>query len=968
VNDTPPSLIEVQLPVSSLSKESYRERKAVAGQTLTALGKWWGRKPLVLVRALILGLLMPATDDPDADRAAFLAAMTMDEEGLARRRKGPLPASVVFELATARERERTFAVAGGRPKWKPDIPKPERDALQAVAFARMSYEAKLEHCVRPEEIDGASPESWARINAHLGTNAGSLPELIDQLGNRRFGHRPRVGDAFSGGGSIPFEAARIGCDAYGNDLSPVAALLTWGALEVVGGGDDAVARVTAAQRRVYDRVRSRVAEWGIERNEAGWEAEAYLYCVEATDPVSGWRVPLAPSWVIADKPGAAAIAQLRPDVQRRRFDVEIVEDATASDLRLGSEEGTWRDGLRCPVDAQGRHVPPRSRIPVSIEQVRGRDGLRAWEAGEFIPRDSDVLGERLYCVVWVDPSTGDRHYRAPTDQDLAREAQVQSLLAERFGDWQKRGFIPSRRIEAGNETERLGRERGWTHWHQLFNPRQLLVNGLFGEEAATETEFEGRALLLMVGKLANWNSRLSRWKVGQGGGIGGAMEAFYNQAFNTLMNYASRTTATLEPAFAAPLKSAVLAGDGEVSLGDARGMAVRSDFWITDPGYADAIDYEELSEHFLAWYDKRLPVLFPGWYTDSRRALAISGAGFDFRRAMIDCYQRMAELSPDDGLHVVMFTHQSADVWADLALILWTAGLRVTTAWTVQTETPASGLKQGNYVQGTVLLVLRKRIGGSRGHLGDIFPEVQAKVRSSLASMSDLRAHEVLTYGDADFGDADLQLAAYAAALSIVTGYERIEDIDPEYELFRERPRGERSPLALLIEGAVKIASDYLVPGSLDRSVWSRMTPEERFYLRGVLVEASGEHREGVYQEFARALGVREYRGLLATGAANEIRLKTPSEFGGRELGGDGFAGSLLRRVLFAIHVTARSDDPREGLTALRTEVSGYWDVRPLLLSLLRYLTSTPSPSSGHWISDAAAAGLLAGAVDNDRL
>ena len=252
MNDTAPSLIEVQLPVSSLSKESYRERKAVAGQTLTALGKWWGRKPLVLIRALILGLLMPATDDPDADRAAFLAAMTMDDDGLARRRKGPLPAGVVYELATARERERAFESSSGRPKWKPDFPKPERDALQAVAFARMSYETKLEHCVRPEEIDGPSPEAWARINAHLGTSAGSLPELIDELGKRRFGHRPRVGDAFSGGGSIPFEAARIGCHAYGNDLSPVAALLTWGALEIVGGGDDAVSRVTAARHSVYD--------------------------------------------------------------------------------------------------------------------------------------------------------------------------------------------------------------------------------------------------------------------------------------------------------------------------------------------------------------------------------------------------------------------------------------------------------------------------------------------------------------------------------------------------------------------------------------------------------------------------------------------------------------------------------------------------------------------------------------------
>ena len=45
------SFIEKQFPVSKVSKESYKERKAVQSQTLTTLGKWWGRKPLILVRA-----------------------------------------------------------------------------------------------------------------------------------------------------------------------------------------------------------------------------------------------------------------------------------------------------------------------------------------------------------------------------------------------------------------------------------------------------------------------------------------------------------------------------------------------------------------------------------------------------------------------------------------------------------------------------------------------------------------------------------------------------------------------------------------------------------------------------------------------------------------------------------------------------------------------------------------------------
>jgi adenine-specific DNA methylase len=66
------SFIETQFPIARLSAEAYKERKAGASQTLTGLGKWWGRKPLILVRASILGMLMPASDNPKKDREIFL--------------------------------------------------------------------------------------------------------------------------------------------------------------------------------------------------------------------------------------------------------------------------------------------------------------------------------------------------------------------------------------------------------------------------------------------------------------------------------------------------------------------------------------------------------------------------------------------------------------------------------------------------------------------------------------------------------------------------------------------------------------------------------------------------------------------------------------------------------------------------------------------------------------------------------
>lgn len=954
------AFIERQLPVSKLSKESYNERKAVAGQTLTALGKWWGRKPLVLVRAIILGLLLPATDDPDADRATFLAVMTMDDDGMLRRLDGSLPALVVYEHCTPHERTAYFTADGAKPAWRREIAKSDRQGLMRRAFLRMSYDERLEHCKRPEEVDGPSPEAWERINARLGTHASSLLELVAELGERRFGGVPRVGDVFSGGGSIPFEAARLGCEAYGSDLNPVAALLTWGALNIVGAGKEVVSRITAAQRRIFDEVQRQVDTWGIERNEQGWIADAYLYCSETLDPATGWRVPLAPSWVIATKP--RVLARLVPNPVGHDFSIEIVEDVTDDDLTQAKREGTWNNGVRCPVDREGNWLPPAQRQTTSTERLRGPQGFRLWDNEDVVPRADDVLGERLYCIRWYDPATKQRYYRVPTERDLQREQKVLHLLAERFAGWQASGSLPSWRIEPGQETSRLMRERGWTRWHHLFNPRQLLLAGLLAEQAMREEPGIARALLLMTGRLANWNSRLCPWNTTLSKGE----QTFYNQALNTFMNYSCRSMVTLESAYRIAIHSDATPGTHSIKLADALTSDWFADIWITDPGYGDVIHYDELSEFFLAWYDRHMLKLFPGWYSDSKRALTVKGEGADFRTILAECYQRTTAFMREDGFQVVMFTHQDPEVWADLTLVLWAAGLQVSAAWTIATETNP-GLKQGNYVQGTVNLILRKRQGSERGEMADIFPDVQAEVRQQVRSMQALDPKD-----DPNFGDADYQLAAYAAALRVLTSYGTVGDIDVERELRRTRAKGETSPVAGLIERAVRIASDELVPAGLDITIWRKLGPEERLYLKGIAVEAKGDSREGVYQELARGYGANEYRQMLASKTANKVRLKTPSEFAARDMRSPlqvGFAGSLLRYVLYAIYTVAK--DPEQGPQAarmyLRQELPDYWSVRSTIIGLLRYLYATPA-ALPHWAADTKATQLLLGSVENDSL
>lgn len=256
------SFIEVQFPVSKVSKESYKERKAGSGQTLTGLGKWWGRKPLILIRAALLGLLVPASDDPEKDRDIFLKILTMDEEGLIKRKNKSIPAEEVHKYLTPSEKRRYFEdeQSSNKIAYKAGITRGERDQAQLTVFCRMSYDEKLRYCMRPEEVDNLDASEWAKINQHLGTNAESLQELVKELGERRFGKVPVVGDCFCGGGSVPFEAARMGCDVYASDLNPVAALLTWAAININGASEEEIQELRRFQKRVFDLADKQVIE------------------------------------------------------------------------------------------------------------------------------------------------------------------------------------------------------------------------------------------------------------------------------------------------------------------------------------------------------------------------------------------------------------------------------------------------------------------------------------------------------------------------------------------------------------------------------------------------------------------------------------------------------------------------------------------------------------------------------------
>ena len=530
--------------------------------------------------------------------------------------------------------------------------------------------------------------------------------------------------------------------------------------------------------------------------------------------------------------------------------------------------------------------------------------LRLWEKLDFMPRPDDLLQERLYCIQWTrskKKGKGEEYeFRPVTEDDLRRDRIVQDYAAQHLADWQTRGWVPDMRIEVGGPPRYQGldliRARGWTYWHHLFNPRQLLV-------AELVNQFSDARLKFGLTQVLNNNCRASRWHPGGGGG-GHTVGVFDNQALNTLFNYGCRGSESaasflLQSYRRYPFDNAV---EREISSIAVDQIASHNDIFITDPPYGDAIKYEEILDFFIAWLRKNPPPEFADWVWDSRRSLAIKGEDEDFRRSMVAAYKRMTECMPDNGIQVIMFTHQNGSIWGDMANIVWASGLQVTAAWYVATETD-SALRAGSHVKGTVLLVCRKRQGSLKTTRDDLAWEIQEEVEAQVQALTGLNQEARGLYRDENvFEDADLQMAGYAAALRVLTRYAIIDGRDMTAEAIRPRVQGETTFVDGLIAFAVDTANQCLVPPGIAKVHWDGLTGAERFYLKLVDLEARGLKTLDNYQNFAKALKVRDFRALMASQKANQARLKSAVEFGKTEMSDSSeLHQSVLRAVLYAM-------------------------------------------------------------------
>lgn len=448
-------LIEEWMPIAALGEESVRERRSMTALPPTYyLHVWWARRPLVASRAAILASLLPA----DADRDRFRHVLGIHGDPVATR----------VEIDKARK---TGANLGTN-----------------------IYGYKRAFTYIPSEDE----KEWIRECS--GKYTDGLPSILDPT---------------AGGGSIPFEGARLGLNVIGNDLNAVAWLVLKATVEFPRRYGMVVHhRFLELAERFIKTAESKLADL-FPAEETRAIVDAYLWARTITCPYCGGLVPLSPNWRLNGKgKGVQLVPESGggPGENDRRCTFKIVERVSEH------SSGTVKGGdAECPF-------PDCARI------IDGDEIKRQAQAGQ--------MGQQLYCVVYNElVVTGrtkagkekikkTRKFRASRPEDDV-EDQVRAALDAKMPEWLARNIVPTEPFPEGtNDSRPL--QYGMPLWRDMFAPRQLLghctsvevFHDLFDQlrqEGGGEVSELDRAALaylsFVVDKVVSYNSILSRWDV-----------------------------------------------------------------------------------------------------------------------------------------------------------------------------------------------------------------------------------------------------------------------------------------------------------------------------------------------------------------------------------------------------------------------------------------------------------------------
>jgi putative DNA methylase len=737
-------LAEADFPLAIVSRQSAREKSIRHGHPST-MHLWWARRPLAACRAVLLALLLPDPCDPHC----------------------PAPFKAAARLAL-------------RPV--PGIADPSDDASLRKALLRFAADFS--------SWDLAADPTYIGAARSLVTAAhGDEP--------------PLVVDPFAGGGSVPLEALRLGCDAFASDLNPVACLLLRVLLDdlprygVALSGD---LRLAAADVRA-SAWREMAQFYPMHKAR---RTIAYLWArvVRCETPNCGAEVPLVRSLWLGQR-GARGSA-LRYEVRHPKGSpphlvLSIFEPTSEAEVQRGT---TSRANATCPCC---RTVLPAARVRAQLMAQRGG-------ADVVFDRDGNRVGGALMLAVVElrDGQTG-RRYRLPGPDDYAAVNAAQAALRQL-----PPGAVPDEVLPLMSGTFNVPLY-GMATWGDLFTARQKLSLVRVAQSIAGAPSGDqgpaSRVLALALGRLADYSSSLCRW-VPHGEFVA---NTYGRQALPMIWDFCevnpfSDSTGSFSGAaerIAAVIERVARAGmsPGQVQMADARTSPLpsgSSSVWFTDPPYYFAVPYADLSDFFFVWLKRSLPgyaLLRDPWNPANpltpKDAELCEMAHWDslryphkdqsfFEQGVTAAFTEGRRVLKEDGIGCVVFAHKTTEGWEALLSGMRTAGWVITASWPITTERATRlRARDSAALAASIHLICRPRGDDApTGGWEDILRELPKRIGEWMDRLS---AESIR--------GADLVFSCIGPAMELFSQYPRVETAEGEEVGLAPRQDGE-SPAA----------------------------------------------------------------------------------------------------------------------------------------------------------------------------
>jgi putative DNA methylase len=858
--DRCPRLIEVALPIGEISAESVRDKSLRHGHVST-LHLWWARRPLATSRAVVFASLIPDPDDPKCP-PEFARSV---EDFLKRK----VPSKLRSYM---RKHEEISDPDPFRPY--DGVPDTLRNRL-LMFIAKWSRETlafekgKADKPPKPEFLlDDRCLVKWETSDHSSSQGQEVLRVARELIKVAHQGRAPVVLDPFAGGGSIPLEAARLGCQAIANDYNPVAYLVLRATCEFPQRygkpgrrqiKTDALGKRDAREVEVPNVLVHDIEIWANRILNKAASKIAHLYppgkdkrvvvaylwarTVPCSNPSCRAEFPLLRSLVICNKPDKQVALTMEVAKQDKKIRFGIVHGHA-----IKRREGT-------KPRPKGPAICPFCQQQTSEEELRS--------AGR-----NKRMGERMVAVIVTGPNGKD--YRAVEESDIAAFRKASPHEADR----------PSERIEGGNKY--MGPPLyGLTKWGSLFNSRQLLSMQTFAScltEALKEMSVEiedaeyrkavAVYLALWISRIAQRGSNVGIWHTSRE-----TLEhPFGRQAIPMTWDYPEANpfsgstggseggidwmTRVVEHESSSVSPASVLCSDGS-GLRFAPGSV---DAVVTDPPYFDAIAYSDLSDYFYVWLKRVLSDIFPEQFTtpltpksDEATAFKHRHGGDEekadshFRAKLAQTLSRSRHALGSEGVVSIMFAHQSNKAWAGLVNAVFDAGLTVDATWPIDTELTTALKASISALSSSFTVACRSRVAGTGAAFKDVREEIKRVVKDAVSRFWD--------YG---FRGADLLVACYGPAVGVFGKYERVEKADGTLVEIPELLELARSAAREAISGEFRgdnISALYYL--------WANLygVTEQKWDDARTLVQIGGDGEDAV--EIAKGAGVLIVEGPI---------------------------------------------------------------------------------------------------------